>query len=93
MEELDLSFNDHPLISIPENLTFLRKLVLKGCSRVTSLPECVAKLDDQTLFGLLPQFSVFGVAEDDIKCTNNLGMLEHVNPDELVIDQLQNVWS
>ena len=50
------------------------------------------KLDEQTLFGLLPQLDVFGVA-DDMKRANNLGLLEHVNPDELDIGQLQNVWS
>ncbi|XP_037423458.1 putative disease resistance protein RGA1 isoform X1 [Triticum dicoccoides] len=90
MEHLDLSFNGHPLISIPESASCLRKLVLHGCRQVARLPECVAKMDCQSLFGLLPTFSVTAV---DSKCYTNLGLLEHVNPDKLNIEKLENVKS
>ncbi|KAF7106267.1 hypothetical protein CFC21_107009 [Triticum aestivum] len=90
MEHLDLSFNGHPLISIPESASCLRKLVLHGCRQVARLPECVAKMDRQSLFGLLPLFSV---TTDDGKCYSNLGFLEHVNPHKLNIKKLENVKS
>ncbi|KAM3206946.1 hypothetical protein ACQJBY_062240 [Aegilops geniculata] len=90
MEHLDLSYNGHPLISIPESASCLQKLVLKGCSQVVRLPECVAKMDPQSPFGLLPRFSV---TADDSKCYTNLGLLEHVNPDRLYIEKLENVKS
>ncbi|XBI76138.1 hypothetical protein VPH35_069408 [Triticum aestivum] len=90
MEHLDLSFNGHPLISIPENASCLRKLVLHGCRQVARLPECVAKMDRQILFGLLPLFSI---TTDDGKCYSNLGFLEHVNPHKLNIKKLENVKS
>ncbi|KAM3206942.1 hypothetical protein ACQJBY_062237 [Aegilops geniculata] len=90
LEHLDLSSNGHPLISIPESASFLRKLVLKGCSQVARLPECVAKMDRQSLFGLLP---IFSVTADDSKCYTNLGLLEYVNPDRLGIWALENVKS
>nr|AAQ06282.1 putative NBS-LRR type resistance protein [Triticum monococcum] len=88
MEHLDLSFNGHPLISIPESASCLPKLVLKGCSQVARLPECVAKMDRQSLFGLLPKFSV---TANDSTCCTNLGLLEHVNPDKLDIEKLEKV--
>ncbi|VAI69504.1 unnamed protein product [Triticum turgidum subsp. durum] len=90
MEHLDLSFNGHPLISIPQSASCLQKLVLQNCSHVFRLPECVAKMDCQSLFGLLPMFSV---TVEDSKCYTSLGLLEHVNPDKLYIDKLENVKS
>ncbi|KAM3206945.1 hypothetical protein ACQJBY_062239 [Aegilops geniculata] len=90
IEHLDLSFNDHPLISIPESVSCLRNLVLEGCNQVARLPECVAKMDRQSLFRLLP---IFYVTADDSKCYTNLGLLEHVNPDRLGIWALENVKS
>ncbi|KAF7106283.1 hypothetical protein CFC21_107025 [Triticum aestivum] len=90
MEHLDMSLNDYP-ICIPESASCLRKLVLDGCVQVARLPECVAKMDCQSLFGLL--WPAFSVIADDTKCTANLGLLEHINPDELVIQKLENVKS
>ncbi|KAM3195969.1 hypothetical protein ACQJBY_071904 [Aegilops geniculata] len=90
MEHLDLSCNGHPLISIPDSASCLRKLVLNDCSQVDRLPECVAKMDPRSLFGLLPTFFV---STDDTKCNTNLGLLEHANPDELQVEELENVKS
>lgn len=53
MEHLDLPYNDHPLISIPESASCFRKLVIYRCRQVARLPECVVKMDRQSLFGLL----------------------------------------
>ncbi|VAH98667.1 unnamed protein product [Triticum turgidum subsp. durum] len=90
MEHLDLSCNHHPLISIPESASCLQKLVLEKCDHIARLPECVAKMDYQCLFGLVPGFSV---TADDNKCYTNLGLLVHVNPDRLAISKLENVKS
>ncbi|KAM3195976.1 hypothetical protein ACQJBY_071907 [Aegilops geniculata] len=93
MEHLDLSYNDLPLVSMPESASCLRKLVLDGCCQVARLPECLAKMDCPRLFGLsFPTFSVSAV-EYDTKCNTNLGVLEHINPDKLEIDRLENVKS
>ncbi|XBI76140.1 hypothetical protein VPH35_069413 [Triticum aestivum] len=88
MEHLDLSCNGY-LISIPESARCLRKLVLDKCRQVARLPECVAKMDPRSLFGLL--LPTFSVTADDSKCNTNLGLLEHINPDELKIEKLENV--
>ncbi|XP_037423460.1 putative disease resistance protein RGA1 [Triticum dicoccoides] len=90
IEHLDLSINGYPLTSIPESARRLRKLVLRGCKKVARLPECVAKMDRESLFGLLP---IFPVTVDDSKCYTNLGLLEHVNPDRLGIEGLEKVKS
>ncbi|KAM3206938.1 hypothetical protein ACQJBY_062235 [Aegilops geniculata] len=90
IEHLDLSYNGRLLISIPESASCLRKLVLKGCSQVARLPECVAKMDRRSLFGLL---STFSVSADDTKYGTNLALLEHINPDKLKIEKLENVKS
>ncbi|KAM3195977.1 hypothetical protein ACQJBY_071907 [Aegilops geniculata] len=91
MEHLNLSRCDYP-ISIPESASCLKELLLYGCSsQVTVLPECLAKIDRQCIFGLLlPSFSV---SADDTNCKTNLGLLEHTNPNELEIKNLQNVKS
>lgn len=91
MEHLDLSCHGFSPISIPESASHLRKLLLNGCYRVPKLPECVATMDRQSLFGLfLPKFCVI---EDGTKCNTNLGLLEHINPDELKIQRLEKVKS
>ncbi|KAM3316956.1 hypothetical protein ACQJBY_034865 [Aegilops geniculata] len=88
MKQLDLSSQGEYSLSIPDSAIRLSKLVLNWCRHVTRIPECVAKMDRQSLFGLLPEFFVYS---DATESNSNLGLLEHINPEQLCIRMLGNV--
>ncbi|VAI11534.1 unnamed protein product [Triticum turgidum subsp. durum] len=88
MEQLHLSCQYEYPLSIPKSATCLSKLALDECYSVTRIPERVAKMDTQSLFGLLPDFSVYS---DGTEPNSNLHLLEHTNPERLSITMLENV--
>nr|XP_045084734.1 putative disease resistance protein RGA1 [Aegilops tauschii subsp. strangulata] len=93
LEHLDLSRNDYGF-SVPESFSSLKKLNLEKCTRISSLPENVGKLDIQNLFGLLKLGRQgFYVRADDSESSSSLVWLKHTNPDELSIVGLENVKS
>jgi Leucine-rich repeat (LRR) protein len=87
MKQLDLSWNNFPLI-IPESASHLTKLVLDGCHQIIRLPECVDNNRPIYSGAMLRYFYVY--AGDT---SSNIYLLEHASPAELEILQLENVKS
>ncbi|XP_044396989.1 disease resistance protein RGA2-like [Triticum aestivum] len=96
LEQLDLSLNNYGF-SVPESFSSLKKLNLYGCNRIASIPENVAKVDIQRLFGLLEPVGneniVFNVREGYSESSSTLFFLNHTNPNVLHIFNLENVKS
>ncbi|XP_014754554.1 putative disease resistance protein RGA3 isoform X2 [Brachypodium distachyon] len=108
LEHLDLSGNSS-IRSIPASFCNLRKvhtMDFSYCFGLYKLPECIGTMDSLTLYlkgcplsdqphlsGSLVTLPCFVVHAGEGESSSNLVLLQHINPEELEITELENVKS